>query len=87
MTVDRLGACCCGVFFANAAGEGACGFGIAAGVGAGVGASATVSSTTVVSSTTTVSSGAGAVACSVISVVFSGVVTFSSAMASSLGLS
>ena len=31
--------------------------------------------------------GAGAVACSVISVVFSGVVTFSSAMASSLGLS
>ena len=44
-------------------------------------------STTVVSSTTTVSSGAGAVACSVISVVFSGVVTFSSAMASSLGLS
>ena len=55
-----------GVFLANAAGDGACGF-IAAGLGtAGLLAWA-----------------AGVVACSVISLVFSDAVTFSSAMASS----
>ena len=60
-----------GVFLAKAAGEGACGFGMEAGDGVGAGVAA-------------LASGAGVVACSSGAAVFTGSVTVSSAMASSL---